>query len=221
MAAIARGDQRRALVIAGAGFGLVLVLFVASRVLGGGGGGEEEPSAATPPAAGDEQHEGAPAPRAQEGEAANPVIPLPELPDTFEIAELRDPFTEPLRPILADLLLGQLIGVPPGGGQPGQPSQPGAVPAGVRLLSIQEDIDGVVFASVDIDGEIFEAAEGEIFGPNDEFMVVDLNITTQCGIFLFGDEPFSLCVGGQPQPGQPGQPGQPSEPDGDAEAPLK
>lgn len=206
MAGLFQGEQRRAMIIAAAGFGLVLVLFVGSRLLSGGGGDEPvddfsqptptttaPPGGATPPgdAGGGSGGDAG-------GDEAIPVVPIPELPDTFEIRELRDPFTPPLQQIFTE----RRLAAPPDSGEPGEPGQPGqpgdgesgGAAARVTLRSVQTDDEGEPFAVLDVDGSLFEAAEGETFGPNDEFAVASINVEAECALLLFGDEPFTECV---------------------------
>lgn len=210
MATIAPGQQRRALVIAGVGFGLVLVLFVGSRFLAGGDGGEESAPTFPPTSAPQTPPGTPPAGDAGDDEGA-PVVAIPPVPDSFEALELRDPFTPPLAAIeLARLLLpepapGEPAPGEPAPGEPGEPGQPGqpGQPSNVVLRGI-ELVDGEEVATLEVDGAFFEAGEGDRFGPNDEFMVVSLDAAAQCGTFLFGDESFQLCVGqqGEPAPGE-------------------
>lgn len=204
MAAIARGEQRRALVIAGGGFVLVLLLFLGSRLLGGGGGDTAaEPDGGPPtsaPAPDSVPPGGVPGPAEEV-----PVVAIPPVPDAFEALELRDPFTPPLAAIE---FLRSLIPVAPSEPAPGTAPAPGTPPAPgsapspasgtVQLRSI-DLVDGREVATLDVEGTVFEAGEGERFGSNDEFIVVTLDQAAQCGTFLFGDEAFSLCAGQSPQ----------------------
>lgn len=200
MAAVARGEQRRALVIAGVGFGLVLALFLGSRlVIGDGGGGDESAEPTFPPTSAPQTTPGTPPVGAEPPEADAPVVAIPPVPESFEALELRDPFTPPLAVIE---FLRSILPIPGEPGEPGQPGQPSPAPSNVVLRVIEVD-NGQEVATLDVDGELFEASAGERFGPNGEFMVVSLDVGTQCGVFLFGDESFSLCVGqgAQPAPG--------------------
>lgn len=186
MAAIARNEQRRALVIAAVGFALVLVLFVGSRVLTGDDGDDAEITEPAPPTTAVPGAPGAPAPG--DGEAADaPVVAIPELPDVTEIAELRDPFTAPLDQILFDRSQADF-------GTPGQDPGDAAPRSRLTLRSITTDEAGEPVAQVEVDGTLFEASEGEVFGPNNEFRAVSLDPESQCGLFLFGDESFTVCV---------------------------
>lgn len=202
MASMFQGEQRRAMIIAAAGFGLVLVLFVGSRLLSGGGGDEpaddfSQPTPTTAPADPTQPDVGGGAAGggAGDGGEAVPVVPIPELPDTFEIRELRDPFTPPLQRIFTE----RQLAAPPGSGPPSEPGQPGdgdsgGVAARVTLRSIETDDEGDPFAVLDVDGTLFEASEGETFGPNDEFAVASIDVEAECALLLFGDEPFTECV---------------------------
>lgn len=205
MASMFQGEQRRALIIAAAGFGLVLVLFVGSRLLSGDGDDEpaddfSQPTPTTAPADPTQPDigGGGAGGGVGGGDDAVPVVPIPELPDTFEIRELRDPFTPPLQRIFTE----RQLAAPPGSGQPSEPGQPGepgdgdsgGVAARVTLRSIQTDDDGDPFAVLDVDGTLFEASEGETFGPDDEFAVASIDVEAECALLLFGDEPFTECV---------------------------
>lgn len=204
MAGLFQGEQRRAMTIAAAGFGLVIVLFLGSRLLSGGGGEDPaddfaQPTPTTAPVG--------PTPPGTGGDETVPVIPIPELPDALEIRELRDPFTPPLQQILTER---QLAGPPDSGqpsepgepGQPGEPGEPGepgngesgSPAARVTLRSVETDDEGEPFAVLDVDGTLFEAAEGETFGPDDEFAVASIDVEAECALLLFGDEPFTECV---------------------------
>lgn len=202
MTAVALGGERRALVIAAVGFGLVLALFVGSRLLAGGDGEEAveptapptttPPTTPTPPPGGGTAGEGAEA----------PVVAIPPVPESLEVLELRDPFTPPLAVVefVRSLQPEPQPGEP---GEPAPPGQPAPTPSDVILREVRLD-DGSEEALVEVNEELFEAREGQRFGPNSEFMVVTVDIATQCGTFLFGDESFSLCVSGGAQP--PGGP---------------
>ncbi|HLG01557.1 MAG TPA: hypothetical protein VI916_13900 [Acidimicrobiia bacterium] len=198
MASVAPAQQRRALVIAAGGFVLVLALFVGSRLVGGGGGSETaEPSAPSTPAP--KTTPGTPPPGGgASGPAEVPVVAIPPVPEAFETSELRDPFTPPLAAI--EFLRALL---PPSSGDP-SPDDPSPSPASVALRSITV-VDGAEVATLDVGGTLYDAAEGDRFGPNDEYRVVTLDAGAQCGTFLFGDEAFSMCVGQAPQ--QPPAPG--------------
>lgn len=192
MASLFQGEQRRALIIAAVGFGLVIVLFVGSRLISAGDDGGGDVTQPPPTAPGGPAQpgppEGAPEGDGADRDAGVPVIAIPELPDSFEIRELRDPFTPPLAQILAE----RRAGAPGGPARPGD--DPATAAARVTLRSIETDAEGRLFASIDVDGTLFEAAEGETFGPDDEFLVVSLDPESQCGLFVFGDEPFTECV---------------------------
>lgn len=185
MAGAAQSEQRRALLIAAIGFGLVLLLFVGSRLLGGGGGdggGATTPSTRPP---------GTPVttgPRAQA-----PDAPLPPLPDTFQIAELRDPFLSPLQAQLTPPPLP-----PPGGARGATTTTGGVAPvpvSRVELLDVFRDTGGATKANVRVDGTVYKVGAGQSFGVKGEFQVVSLDGSSGCGDFLRGDVRFRLCVG--------------------------
>lgn len=204
MASIAPAQQRRALLIAGGGFVLVLGLFVGSRLVGGGGGGSESADPTVPSSGEPQTTPGTPPPSAAAPSATAqvPVIAIPPVPEAFETLELRDPFTPPLAAIE---FLRSLVPPAPGDPAPGDPSpSPSPSPAAASLRSVTV-VDGAEVATVDVGGTLYDAAVGERFGPNDEYRVVTLDASAQCGTFLFGDEAFSMCVGQAPQ--QPPAPG--------------
>ena len=60
----------------------------------------------------------------------------------------------------------------------------------VTLLDIFTS-DGERMATVEVDGQEFTVAEGDMFADN--FRAIEL--TKRCGTFVFGDERFTLCIG--------------------------
>lgn len=87
-----------------------------------------------------------------------------------------------------------------GGGGPGpQPTSTARPSDGgdsrrVTLLDIFT-AGGERRATVQVDGEEFTVAEGDTFADN--FRLLDL--TSDCGSFVFGDERFTLCIGQEVQ----------------------
>ena len=138
-----------------------------------------------------------------EGVNTGPVVrtsPTPTLtpsgpPETGQVFEGKDPF-QPL-----------VVSAPGGstGGTTGSPG-PSPIPTGsitgvngggntnpavtVTLIDIRKQ-NGVLKATVDVNGKDYTAGVGETFAQN--FRVISL--TTSCGTFVFGDERFSLCKG--------------------------
>ena len=94
--------------------------------------------------------------------------------ESFQVSQPRDPF----RPLITE-------DSPTGGGG-------GFTPDGttVTLLEIR-DVDGTLRATVQVNGVTYDVGEGDTFAGN--FMVVSLD--TDCGVFLYGDNAFELCVG--------------------------
>jgi hypothetical protein len=187
-------EHRRALVILIAGLGLVGVIFVGSRLVAGGdagdGGdtGDAAPVVTTTTAAA--VLPGTPGPAADEE-----VPPIPELPDSFEILELRDPFESPLLVAAVERLTPAPTPAPAPAPDGGEQRVGGSAPgAAVTLTAIEAD-DGVPVAAGTVSGAAFRAAEGERFGPQDGFEVVDIDTGDRCVLFRQGDEPFTLCVG--------------------------
>ena len=191
MATILQGPNRRPAMFVGLGLGAILVLFLASRLLGGGGGGGGATATTTP------SDLEAPAP----GPGPGPrVLPVSAVAESFEVFTVRDPF----RP---------LISVAEPGGTPAAPTAPtagtgstGATgttgssgpvgPTGpssgtrVALMEVFDD-SGVTKARVRVESTIYTVREGDAFATN--FLVVLLR--GSCGEFLHADVRFSLCEG--------------------------
>jgi hypothetical protein len=121
-------------------------------------------------------------PRATPRATASPS-PVPQ---TFDSFEGKDPF----KPLVSAA----------GGGTP----SPGATPTGtpspgptggpsgqrVTLLEITTR-GGVRYATVEVNDRSYTVKEGDTFAGS--YRVIDL--TSNCGTFVFGDERFTLCVG--------------------------
>jgi hypothetical protein len=65
----------------------------------------------------------------------------------------------------------------------------------VALLDVFVDDDATTRARVQVGSTVYTVAEGETFATS--YQVVSLDDAAGCGEFLFGDSPFSLCVGEQ------------------------
>ena len=138
-------------------------------------------------------------------------------PETTEVFAARDPFAQLVSnrpagssPILDDLQPGRspaadpLPGESPGGGDGGsggggssngggRPRNGSSAQVGgtrVKLVDVY-DKDGEARALVTVNGRSYDVAEGEAFG--DRFRLLDLS--GECGTFLFGDSRFVLCEG--------------------------
>jgi hypothetical protein len=80
------------------------------------------------------------------------------------------------------------------------PTQPGggsSVNKGgheVVLLNVFS-VNGVPTVQVEVNGTIYDVQTGDEFGPNDRFEV--RSISGNCATFVYGDEPFTLCVNPQ------------------------
>ena len=77
----------------------------------------------------------------------------------------------------------------PSSGGPGGPN-PGGQQRRVTLIDVFKQ-DGTQMATVEVADKTYTVKKGDTFAT--DFKVVDL--TSNCGTFLFGDERFSLCVG--------------------------
>jgi len=173
--------DRRTLMIGGGVLAVILVGFLLFTVFTGG---EEEALPPTP---------GITSPTASLG-------PTPSAEPTAVFAG-RDPFSPP----------GALAGSPTSPGtsptSPGaSPTSPGASPTPTAPGGDSSDVVGgrtVVLldiftqggermAQVEINGNVHNVSQGERFGPGNDYLLQ--SISGDCARFLFGDEPFTLCV---------------------------
>lgn len=191
MAGIMQGEQRRAVIIAMIGLGLVAVLLVGSRVFGGGDDddvAEVAPTAPTTTQAGPPGTAPRPSP-GPEDEEPEAEVPIPEVPDSFELVDLRNPFQSP---ILTALVRRFGTGAPgdgtgaPGDGTTGDPCE---ALANARLVLITEE-EGVTVAELVISGESHRAAEGETFGPGGVYQVLSIDTEAERVELLCGDRRF-------------------------------
>lgn len=178
--------DRRALIILGVLAAAAAAFFFLTR------GGGEPPEEAAPPTT-----------------APPPVVtpsPTPTgRPPRFTFFSGRDPFL----PLVVEPVTG---GAPSGetpapGASPGAPvvepspgAEGGVTPEGgttigghsVTIIDVFTQ-DGQQMVQVEVDGQTFTVGEGEEF--SDNFRVESIQGT--CVSFLFGDEPFTLCEGGE------------------------
>ncbi len=98
------------------------------------------------------------------------------------VSQPRDPF----RPLITET--GGTGGIVDGGTGNGDGFQPSGIR--VKLVEIR-DVDGVLRATVEVDGVSYDVGVGDTFAGN--FFVVSLD--TDSGVFLFGDNAFELSVG--------------------------
>jgi hypothetical protein len=109
--------------------------------------------------------------------AAAGLSPAP-VTGSFQLAQPRDPF----RPLITET---SQTGTTDGGSGTFEPSG-----TRVQLIAIT-DVGGVLRATVQVDSTTYDVGEGETFA--DSFMVVSLS--TDSGVFLYGDNAFELSVG--------------------------
>ena len=74
-----------------------------------------------------------------------------------------------------------------------QPPPPPRQPDRVGLLEVFTDPGGQVVATVRVNDTTYQVADGDEFATS--YRVLDLDIRTRCGQFLFGDDRFGLCEG--------------------------
>jgi hypothetical protein len=113
------------------------------------------------------------------------TTPTP-VPETFEVFEGKDPF----RPLVAPT---QGSPAPQPTDSPGGSPQPSAEPTPGQRVELVEIFtqNGTRYATVEVNGKSYTVKEGDTFADN--YRVLDL--TAECGTFVFGDERFTLCVG--------------------------
>jgi hypothetical protein len=159
---------------------LVLALLVVAFVLLSGGGSEEPDAFPTRTTRATPRTTASATPTAS-------AVPT-TFPETDEAFEGKDPF-EPL--VTADT-------GGPGGESPGPtPTATSTTSTGdggeTKRVSLDDIFteDGTRFATVTVDDEQFTVKEGDTFAGN--FRLLDLG--SNCGTFVFGDERFTLCLG--------------------------
>lgn len=100
---------------------------------------------------------------------------------SFQVSQPRDPF----KPLITEQSAT-------GNGDGGDGTGNGFEPSGIRVTLIEiRDVDGVLRATVTVDGTDYEVGVGDTFADN--FKVVSLD--PDSGVFLFGDNAFELSVG--------------------------
>lgn len=190
MAAVLQGPNRRPAMFAGIGLGAMLILFLASQVLGGGGGG----ATTTTTVPGSEVAAPDTGPRAR-------VIPVSAVAESFEVFTVRDPFRSlitvaepggtPAAPTAAPTAVTGSTGST-GATGPSGPVGPTGPSSGTRVALMEVFVDsGVTKARVRVESTIYTVREGDAFATN--FLVVLLR--GSCGEFLHADVRFSLCQG--------------------------
>jgi len=195
--------------LAGGGLALVLLVFLATKVLGGGGGGDVQPSTATAATSVTTAAPAAPA-------AAAPAEEAPV--ETFEVFNTKNPF-QPLRgaapasssspapaaatpagPVVATPVAvtapATATAVAPApvqtGATGGQATAPVQSTTRVALLDVFTE-GGRTVANVRVNDTVSKVAAGDTFASN--FKAVSLDLGERCGRFLFGDDQFRLCRG--------------------------
>jgi hypothetical protein len=200
----AAASNRRAMVMGAIGLGVVLLVFIATRLAGGGGSDDAIPVPDTviPP--------------------TTTTVPeeVPDL-ETFEVFTTKNPFTP-----LAGAPVGSSAGSGSSGSSGGTGSTSGGSTSGgssggtsggsssggsgstsgsgsggaaeparsqrVALVDIFVE-NGRTMANVKVDDTVHKVGEGDAFARS--YRVVSLSASDDCGRFVFGDDQFRLCVG--------------------------
>jgi hypothetical protein len=188
--------DRRILKYAGIGVGVLLVLFLGSKLLFGGGGGGGQPippgRRPTPTPTPTPTATKTPTPVAQFG-GRDPFSTPPEFLVSGTSSSSGEPSSSSSSP-------GGSSSSPGGGGSSSggpPPSQPGggsSANLGGHTVVLLDAFsrNGVGHAQVEIDGVVYTVAVGERFGPGNRFEL--RSVSGNCGTFVFGDEQFSLCI---------------------------
>lgn len=206
--------NRRIVILAGTAAALVLAVVVLPGLLFGGGDSDADDDFAFPPVAittTSTVPTDAPAETFESFSDKNPFSPLVNVGgSTAEEPPTPSQSTDTPSPTIADD--GEFTfpdeGPPPtfppddggfGGSPtttttaPGPPPPPARQPDRVSLLEVFTDQGGTVVASVRVNDITHQVARGDEFATS--YRVLDLDIRTRCGQFLFGDDRFGLCEG--------------------------
>ena len=159
------GNERRRLAVL-LGIGVALVLLLlVVPRVLSGGGSDGEPAAA--PIAPSSPSTVAP---------ATPVVPIVPV----AVRSSKDPFQPLVRPRAPEKAAPPAVAPTPS-------------KTNVRLVDVYVDAAGKATAKLQLDGADLAVKAGQQFGGS--FRVLDLDVTSHCGNFLFGDQPFGLCAG--------------------------
>ncbi len=184
--------DKRTLKIGGIVVGVLVVIFLALKLLGGGGGEEAatsfSPRSTTSAPGGTGGGSGTESPSL----APSPVLVLP----------VRDPFAIPAgfpAPSGGSSSTGSSSSgtststSQPGTRTPTQPSGATQTVGGHQVTLIDTfTTNGVERATVEVDGTTYSVAAGQTFGPNKQYRLQ--SVSGNCATFLFGDQSFTLCV---------------------------
>lgn len=181
-------DKRRLTILVSVG-ALLLVGLLAFNMMGD----DESPSSTVQPGAS----------KSTTKEKAPAAAPTPEDPvATVDVGLVRDPFEPPFTetPVTPGETSttttpsgnGSATTTPPDNSSPNPVEQNPAPANAVALIAIT-DVNGVKTAQVRVGITTYTVVAGDTFATS--FKV--LSLTDTCGQFLYGDSPFSLCVGEQ------------------------
>lgn len=203
-----QGGNRRVLLLAGIAAAVLLAVVVLPGLLFGGDDAPVDDSF-TPvdpgPAVTTVPEEAPPAETFEPFTSKNPFRPLVAVetpaedpgedpggdvpPETFPPSEddptfVDDEFDEPVDD-------GDVDGADPSTTTTTVAGPPPRQPDRVSLLEVFTDQGGQVVASVRVNDTTHQVGEGDEFATS--YRVLDLDISTRCGQFLFGDDRFRLC----------------------------
>jgi hypothetical protein len=181
----------------------VLALFVGPKLLGGGGDGGGEipaiPEAGAAPLAPGVAAGEAPLETSHNFSAKNPFAPLFEEGGSGDAgaqpvaASSPSPAPAPAPEEVVIVDTGVPALAPPVSEPAPTPAPAPSAPVRFGLVQVGQDAAGLAFASVRVDGGVFQAVEGQEFAGR--YKILKLDAASRCGEFLFGDQRFSLCEG--------------------------
>jgi len=198
--------DKRTLTIGGIIVGVLVVVFLALKLLGGGGGPETASTAPRPSTSAPGGSTGGASGSESPSLAPSPVLQLP----------VRDPFAIPAGfPVASGSSSGGSTSsggtstssggtststVPPTGSTSSTPAKTPTQPSGATqdigghqvTLIDAFTTNGVEHATVSVDGTVSSVTAGQTFGPNKQYKLQ--SVSGNCATFLFGDQSFTLCV---------------------------
>ena len=200
-------DRKRLAIIGGVGVVVVGALAVFALSRGGGGGGSASPTSSTRASA-----SAATAPRRVPSASTTTTTAVATMPDSFQTFTERNPFQPSVNVGSSDGTTSTTTGTGAAGTTPsttattagsGAPSgntvgagSVGSPAAGagtaVQLLSVSS-AGAAPTASVQVGSTVYTVTPGQTFATSYKLV----SLSGNCGKFLFGDSPFSLCTGEQ------------------------
>jgi hypothetical protein len=195
-----KADNKRLLTMGGAGVGLLLIVFLFTKVLGGGGSGNIADNFGAGPTVSTATSTTVPAASAPIDSSKNPFTPLFAVAGTTSSgspAGMDATNTTVINPTVVGTTAPAATSTNPGGststpvsGNPGSGTSV-APSSGIRF-SLLEILDSGE-ATVQVDDTQYTVAVNDTFAEN--FRVSSTSTTSRCGTFVYGDQRVALCEG--------------------------